>query len=184
MSSTPFQARRLIANVVLMLGVSLSLSACDYVSSFTKPKQTPEEAKAEGIALGAGCRQAGQSLEDCYTRNPNALKAGIFAGWKDMHEYMAAKGIQTVTPPPPPVVEAPKDDGKDAKNGKDGKDTSTSESRRAARERDRERDSSRSRDRESASRDKDGGGGSGSGSNSSSSDRRSTSISDRTNPRY
>jgi hypothetical protein len=162
MSATSFQARRLIANLALMAGVTLSLSACDYISSFTKPKQTPEEAKAEGIALGAGCRQAGQSLEDCYQRNPEALKAGIFAGWKDMHEYMAAKGIQTVTPPTPPV-EAPKDDAKDAKDakGKDSKD-STRDADRGSRTRDRERDrdSSRTRDSSSAkdSSSKDSGG--------------------------
>lgn len=160
MSATSFKARRLIANLVLMAGVTLSLSACDYIGSFTKPKQTPEEAKAEGIALGAGCRQAGQSLEDCYQRNPEALKAGIFAGWKDMHEYMAAKGIQTVTPPAPPV-EAAKDDskdakgkdGKDAKDGKDTKDTKDGDRATRARDRERDRDSGRSRDRETSSKD-------------------------------
>ncbi|MBP0599171.1 hypothetical protein J8I26_13710 [Herbaspirillum sp. LeCh32-8] len=148
MSASSFQARRLIANVALMAAVTLSLSACDYISSFTKPKQTPEEAKAEGIALGAGCRQAGQTLEDCYQRNPEALKAGIFAGWKDMHEYMAAKGIQTVTPPPPPAE--PAKDDKDAK-GKDTKDGKDSDRSSRSRDRDRDRDSSRSRDRDSSS---------------------------------
>ncbi|WP_432240983.1 hypothetical protein [Herbaspirillum robiniae] len=150
MSATSFQARRLIANLALMAAVTLSLSACDYISSFTKPKQTPEEAKAEGIALGAGCRQAGQTLEDCYQRNPEALKAGIFAGWKDMHEYMAAKGIQTVTPPPPPAE--PAKDDKDAKGkDKDSKDAKDSDRSSRSRDRDRDRDSSRSRDRDSSS---------------------------------
>ncbi|QNB06614.1 hypothetical protein G5S34_07420 [Herbaspirillum frisingense] len=150
MSASSSQARRLLANLALISAVSLSLSACDYVSSFTKPKQTPEEAKAEGIALGAGCRQAGQSLEDCYQRNPDALKAGIFTGWKDMHEYMAAKGIQTVTPPTPaPAADPAKDDAK----GKDGKDKDAKDSDRSsrARERDANRDNARSRDRESSS---------------------------------
>lgn len=184
MSATSFQARRLIVNLALMAGVTLSLSACDYISSFTKPKQTPEEAKAEGIALGAGCRQAGQSLEDCYQRNPNALKAGIFAGWKDMHEYMAAKGIQTVTPPPPPAEPAADDkdskDGKDAKgkdkDGKDSKDAKDSSSDRSSRSRDRDRDSSRSRDRDSSS-SKD------SSSKDSASDRRA-SREDKPTPKY
>ena len=164
MSAMSSQTRRLFANLALMSSLVLTLSACDYVSSFSKPKQTPEEAKAEGIALGAGCRQAGQSLEDCYQRNPEALKAGIFAGWKDMHEYMAAKGIQTVTAPTPPVAEAGKDekDGKDSKDakgkdGKDGKDAKDGSSERGSRARDRERDTSRdsgrSRDRESSSKD-------------------------------
>ncbi|MBB5391798.1 MULTISPECIES: hypothetical protein [unclassified Herbaspirillum] len=145
MSATSFQAHRLVARLALIAGVAFSLSACDYISSFAKPKQTPEEAKAEGIALGAGCRQAGQTLEDCYQRNPDALKAGIFAGWKDMHEYMAAKNIQTVTPPPPP----PPEPAKDSKDNKDGRDAKDSSSR--SRERDSTRDSNRSRDRDSSS---------------------------------
>ncbi|KAF1046583.1 MAG: hypothetical protein GAK35_00973 [Herbaspirillum frisingense] len=166
MSATSSQARRLFANLALIAGVTLSLSACDYISSFSKPKQTPEEAKAEGIALGAGCRQAGQTLEDCYQRNPDALKAGIFTGWKDMHEYMAAKGIQTVTPPTPPAADAAKDDGKgkDSKDAKDAKDSASDRSSRS-RDRDTNRDSSRSRDRESSSSSKDSG---------SSSDRRAS----------
>jgi hypothetical protein len=146
MSASSFQVHRLAVKLALIGAVTLSLSACDYIGSFSKPKQTPEEAKAEGIALGAGCRQAGQSLEDCYTRNPEALKAGIFAGWKDMHEYMAAKNIQNSTPPPPPAP-AP-DAAKDGKDSKDGKDGAARDSSRA---RERERDSSRSRERESSS---------------------------------
>ncbi|BEV14530.1 hypothetical protein HBDW_13180 [Herbaspirillum sp. DW155] len=169
MSASSSQARRLLANLALISAVSFSLSACDYISSFSKPKQTPEEAKAEGIALGAGCRQAGQSLEDCYQRNPDALKAGIFAGWKDMHEYMAAKGIQTVTPPAP-AADAPKDDAK----AKDGKDKDSDRSSRARdRDRDSTRDNARSRDRESSSSTRD----------SSTSDRRA-SREEKTPPKY
>ncbi len=172
MSASSSQARRLLANLALISAVSLTLSACDYISSFSKPKQTPEEAKAEGIALGAGCRQAGQSLEDCYQRNPDALKAGIFAGWKDMHEYMAAKGIQTVTPPAPPA-DAAKDDakGKDGKDAKDSKDSKDSDRSSRARERDANRDSARARDRDSSS------------SRDSSSDRRA-SREEKTPPKY
>lgn len=169
MSASSSQARRLLANLALISAVSFSLSACDYISSFSKPKQTPEEAKAEGIALGAGCRQAGQSLEDCYQRNPDALKAGIFAGWKDMHEYMAAKGIQTVAPPAP-APDAAKDDAK----AKDGKDKDSKDSDRSSRTRDRDsnRDNARSRDRESSSSSRD-----------SSSDRRA-SRDEKTPPKY
>ena len=142
MSASSSQARRLLANLALISAVSLSLTACDYVSSFTKPKQTPEEAKAEGIALGAGCRQAGQSLEDCYQRNPDALKAGIFAGWKDMHEYMAAKNIQTVlppVPPPPPVPEPTEEEKAAAAKEAAAKDAPVDErtARREKRERER-----------------------------------------------
>jgi type IV secretory pathway VirB10-like protein len=144
--SAPLMLRGRAIRVFAMLALSLSLGACDYISSFTKPKQTPEEAKAEGIALGAGCRQTGQSLEDCYQRNPNSLKAGIFAGWKDMHEYMAAKGIETVVPAPPPVVEAKPEADPDA-----GKDERTL--RREKRERERAEKEGKSSGSDSKSKD-------------------------------
>jgi type IV secretory pathway VirB10-like protein len=174
-SSTPI-LRSQGVKLIAMLALSLTLGGCDYVASFTKPKQTPEEAKAEGIALGAGCRQAGQSLEDCYQRNPDKLKAGIFAGWKDMHEYMAAKNIQTIVPPPMPEKteadtakdkEAPKDDrtarrerrerekaekdGKDGKDSKDSKDSKSKDSKSkdgGGGDSDRDRSSRRNRDRD------------------------------------
>ncbi len=79
---------------VLIAGLVFGLSGCDYVSKLMAPK-SPEEQRDEGIALGAGCRQAGQTLEDCYVRNPKSLKAGIYTGWKEMHEYMAAMHIET-----------------------------------------------------------------------------------------
>jgi len=147
MSSSPSSTsvlRRHGFKLIAMLALSMTLSACDYVASFSKPKQTPEEAKAEGIALGAGCRQAGQSLEDCYQRNPDSLKAGIFAGWKDMHEYMAAKNIETVVPAPPAAV--PEKTEADAAP----KDDRTIRRERRERERlEKEKDASKSKDSDS-----------------------------------
>lgn len=153
MSSSPFSiARSHGLKLIGVLALSLTLSACDYVASFSKPKQTPEEARAEGIALGAGCRQAGQSLEDCYQRNPDSLKAGIFAGWKDMHEYMAAKNIQTVAPPPPPVVDKPDADADAAKDAP--KDERAA--RRERRERERmEKEKAAGTDKDAKSKDSD-----------------------------
>lgn len=152
MSSSPFSiARSHGLKLIGMLMLSLTLSACDYVASFSKPKQTPEEAKAEGIALGAGCRQAGQSLEECYQRNPESLKAGIFAGWKDMHEYMAAKNIQTVTPPPPPAADKPDADADAAKDAP--KDDRAARRERRERERaEKDKDVSKSKDSDSDSK--------------------------------
>ncbi|ASU38034.1 hypothetical protein hmeg3_06800 [Herbaspirillum sp. meg3] len=137
--------------LIAVVGLTLALSACDYVASFSKPKQTPEEAKAEGIALGAGCRQAGQSLEDCYQRNPDSLKAGIFAGWKDMHEYMAAKNIQTVTPPPPVAADKPDAEADAAKDAP--KDDRAARRERRERERaEKDKDAAKSKDSDSDSK--------------------------------
>jgi hypothetical protein len=82
------------ARLMCVAALAFGLAGCDYVGGLFAPK-SPEEQRDEGVALGAGCRQAGQTLEDCYTRNPKSLKAGIYAGWKEMHEYMAAMNIET-----------------------------------------------------------------------------------------
>lgn len=60
-------------------------------------------------AVGAACRQTGRSLEACYARNPEADKAQIYAGWREMHEYMAKNKLETMDPPPepPPELSAP-----------------------------------------------------------------------------
>ena len=42
----------------------------------------------EAKAIGSACRHAMRGIEDCYTLNPKAPKAMVFAGWKEMDEYM------------------------------------------------------------------------------------------------
>jgi hypothetical protein len=62
------------------------------------PARLAAEREAEGKAIGAGCRHAGRSLEDCYSLNEEAPKASVFAGWKEMNDYMAANNIAVVPP--------------------------------------------------------------------------------------
>lgn len=100
MSSAPSSSSTLHSHslkLLTMLALCMTLSACDYFQK-SKSAKTPEELMAEGVALGAACRQVGQSLETCYARNPKGLKEGIFAGWKEMHEYMATKNLETLEP--------------------------------------------------------------------------------------
>lgn len=80
--------------MVMAAGLVLVLGGCDFISGMMDSR-TPEQVRDEGIALGAGCRQSGQTLEDCYKKNPKSQKAGVYAGWKEMHEYMAAMNIET-----------------------------------------------------------------------------------------
>jgi hypothetical protein len=58
----------------------------------------PAKQAAEGNAIGSACRHAGRGLEDCYQLNPRAGKAAIFAGWKEMNEYMIKNNMQAVPP--------------------------------------------------------------------------------------
>lgn len=55
--------------------------------------QVNAKKEAEGKAIGSACRHAVRSIEDCFDSNPRAGKAAIFAGWKDMDEYMRENAI-------------------------------------------------------------------------------------------
>jgi hypothetical protein len=54
--------------------------------------------EAEGKAVGAACRHAGRAIEDCYVMNRKADKAAVFAGWRDMNDYMRENQIEAVRP--------------------------------------------------------------------------------------
>ena len=54
--------------------------------------------EADGRAVGAACRHAGRALEDCYTLNGRAEKAAVFAGWREMNDYMRENKIEAVAP--------------------------------------------------------------------------------------
>lgn len=78
--------------------LALSLAACERLG-IEDPAKIAAAKEAEGKAVGAGCRHAGRSLEDCYAQNAKAQKAAVFAGWKEMNDYMAQNKIEVVPPP-------------------------------------------------------------------------------------
>ena len=51
---------------------------------------------ADGRAIGGACRHAGRAIEDCYALNKKADRAAIFAGWRDMNDYMRENKIEPV----------------------------------------------------------------------------------------
>ena len=78
---------------LLALSSILLLTACDKIPGLgpdPRVAQREEEAKA----IGGACRHALRGLEDCYTLNPKAAKAAVFAGWKDMDAYMRENKIE------------------------------------------------------------------------------------------
>lgn len=54
--------------------------------------------EAEGKAVGGACRHAGRAIEDCFALNKRADKAAIFAGWREMNDYMRDNKVDTVPP--------------------------------------------------------------------------------------
>ncbi len=54
--------------------------------------------EADGKAIGSACRHAGRAIEDCYAFNPKAQKSAVFAGWREMDEYMRENKVEAVPP--------------------------------------------------------------------------------------
>lgn len=75
----------------------LALCACDRLG-IPDPSKEAAAKDAEGKAIGGACRYAGRALEDCYVLNAAASKAAIFAGWKEMNDYMTENKIEVVKP--------------------------------------------------------------------------------------
>ena len=73
----------------------LLLGGCGWLG-IESPEQIAAKREADGRAIGAGCRHAARSVEACYELNKRADRSAIFAGWKEMHEYMAENKIEAV----------------------------------------------------------------------------------------
>jgi len=96
------------------------------------PEKVAAARDAEGRAVGGACRHAGRAIEDCYTLNRRVDKAAIFAGWRDMNDYMRENKIEAVPPvlvaatpakaPAESKSDAKDKDAKDVKDSKDSKD--------------------------------------------------------------
>jgi hypothetical protein len=61
---------------------------------------------AEGKAIGAGCRHAARSVEQCYVLNKRADKPAVFAGWREMNDYMRENKIDAQPPEKPTELAA------------------------------------------------------------------------------
>ena len=83
----------------------LALSGCDQVSQklgLEDPTKKEARLEPEAKAVGSACRQSGRAIEDCYSIYGWLPKAGIYAGWREMDEYMRENKLETVAPQSPP----------------------------------------------------------------------------------
>lgn len=97
--------KRLLPALPLLAG----LAGCDQLGIDT-PAKLAAMKEAEGRAIGSACRHALRAIEDCYTLNPKAVKASVYAGWREMDEYMREnklEGIVPVVPRPEPKKPKP-----------------------------------------------------------------------------
>jgi len=82
--------------LISLLLAATALSGCDLFGDSSEKLAAAKE--AEGKAIGGACRHAGRAIEDCYALNKKADKASVFAGWRDMNDYMRENKIDAVPP--------------------------------------------------------------------------------------
>jgi hypothetical protein len=77
--------------------VATLLAGCDALG-IESPEKVAAAREADGKAIGAACRHAARALEDCYSIYKRADRAAIFAGWREMNDYMRENKIEPVSP--------------------------------------------------------------------------------------
>jgi hypothetical protein len=85
---------RLIAPLIAIVAL---LAGCDMLG-LESPEKIAAAREADGKAIGGACRHAGRAIEDCYALNKKADRAAVFAGWRDMNDYMRENKIESVAP--------------------------------------------------------------------------------------
>jgi hypothetical protein len=99
--------------VALALPLLATLSACEQLG-IDDPAKVAAAKEAEGKAIGSACRHAMRAIEDCYVLNPKAQKAAIYAGWREMDEYMRENKLEGIAPVVPRPGAKPAQDAEEA----------------------------------------------------------------------
>ena len=83
--------------LALVTAILALLGGCDMLG-IDSPEKIAAAREADGKAVGGACRHAGRAIEDCYALNKKADRAAVFAGWRDMNDYMRENKIEPVPP--------------------------------------------------------------------------------------
>lgn len=92
---------------LLLLALAAALAGCDQLG-IESATVAAERKAADGKATGAACRHAGRAIEDCYTLNKKVDRAAVYAGWREMDDYMRENKIEPVVPQIKPAEPKPK----------------------------------------------------------------------------
>ena len=107
-----------------VLVASVFVAGCDMLG-IESPEKVAAARDADGKAIGSACRHAGRAIEDCFTLYKKADRAAIFAGWRDMNDYMRENKIEPV---PPQVAQS----GKPRVTASAGTDATSDEANKSA----------------------------------------------------
>ena len=92
--------------LLLTIAAPLWLAGCDMLG-IESASAAAAKREADGRAIGAGCRHAARSVEQCFALNKRADRAAVFAGWREMNDYMRENKIEAVAPVLPPPSSTP-----------------------------------------------------------------------------
>jgi hypothetical protein len=81
--------------LLLTIAAPLWLAGCDMLGIESASAQTAKR-EADGRAIGAGCRHAARSVEQCFALNKRADRAAVFAGWREMNDYMRENKLEAM----------------------------------------------------------------------------------------
>jgi hypothetical protein len=84
-------------HLIALLALLGPLAGCQLMGGEPADAQAARK-EAEGKAIGGACRHAGRAIEDCFALNRRADKAALFAGWREMNDYMRDNKIEPVAP--------------------------------------------------------------------------------------
>ena len=76
--------------------LALLLAGCNPMGESAEVLAARKE--AEGKAVGGACRHGGRAIEDCFALNKRSDKAAVFAGWREMNDYMRDNRVEVVPP--------------------------------------------------------------------------------------
>jgi hypothetical protein len=96
----------MITRFFVIFALLASLSGCDQINQklgLEDPAAKEARLEPEAKAVGSACRHSGRAIEDCYAIYSWLPKAGIYAGWREMDEYMRENKIETIVPQLPPA---------------------------------------------------------------------------------
>lgn len=84
--------------VLIAIAAAVPLLAGCEMLGIESAEKVAAQREAESRAIGAACRHAARAIEDCFALNKRADKAAIFAGWREMNDYMRENKIEPVAP--------------------------------------------------------------------------------------
>jgi hypothetical protein len=87
----------MLRRLLLLSAILSTLAGCDQLG-LEAASVTAARVEADGKAVGAACRHGGRAIEDCFTLNKRVDKAAIYAGWREMDDYMRENKLEALVP--------------------------------------------------------------------------------------